>query len=86
MLRVAPLGLNFSDIPCYDVTGPEAPPERGAATCLRLSIWKEYLKAAEWRAIRDRPVAVALQHLPKETFMEWRKVGTTWCPKARSSA
>eukprot|EP00969_Alexandrium_andersonii_P311852 13779849-Alexandrium_andersonii.AAC.1 len=66
MLRVAPLGANLSDIPTFDVTGPEAPPERGVATSLRLTIWKEFLKADEWRALRDRPVAVALQHLPKE--------------------
>eukprot|EP00969_Alexandrium_andersonii_P348564 15413071-Alexandrium_andersonii.AAC.1 len=33
---------------------------------LRLTIWKEYLKTEEWRSLRDRPVAVALQHLPKD--------------------
>eukprot|EP00969_Alexandrium_andersonii_P320069 14140826-Alexandrium_andersonii.AAC.1 len=66
MLRVAPLGINLSDIPCFDVTGPEAPPERGVGISLPISIWKEFLKADEWRAFRDWPAAVALQHLPKE--------------------
>eukprot|EP00969_Alexandrium_andersonii_P349307 15430745-Alexandrium_andersonii.AAC.1 len=66
MLRVAPLGANLSDIPCFDVTGPEAPPERGTTTSLRLTIRKEFLKSEEWRSLRDRPLAVALQHLPKD--------------------
>ncbi|CAK0871664.1 unnamed protein product [Prorocentrum cordatum] len=57
-----------ADAPRYELEGPE-PPDVRATTTVRVTVVKEFMTDAQWKAARQRPGAVATGDLDKDAIM-----------------
>eukprot|EP00969_Alexandrium_andersonii_P316415 13978311-Alexandrium_andersonii.AAC.1 len=55
--------------PQHAIEGPPGPSASEALCALRVKVWRDLVSLEHWRAFCDRPMATAMQVLPKENVV-----------------
>eukprot|EP00969_Alexandrium_andersonii_P300794 13297667-Alexandrium_andersonii.AAC.1 len=63
---MVPLAEHQAETPAHEVEGPEGPKPAASLCAARVALRGEYAKPEAWKQMVERPMAMAMQHLPKE--------------------